>query len=69
MVMLLRIVFYAPILGIGGILKVLKTDTSMAWIIAVAVMAILTLVIVLFGMAIPKFKKFKINRQNKLNNS
>lgn len=57
MVMLLRIVFYAPILGIGGILKVLKTDTSMAWIIAVAVMAILTLVIVLFGMAIPKFKK------------
>ncbi|NFE79897.1 ABC transporter ATP-binding protein [Clostridium sporogenes] len=57
MVMLLRIVFYAPILGIGGILKVLKTDTSMAWIIAVAVMAILTLVIVLFGLAIPKFKR------------
>ncbi len=56
MVMLLRIVFYAPILGIGGIIKVLKTDTSMGWIIAVAVMAILTLVIVLFGIAIPKFK-------------
>ena len=57
MVMLLRIVFYAPILGVGGILKVLKTDTSMAWIIAIAVMSILTLVIVLFGIAIPKFKK------------
>lgn len=56
MVMLLRIVFYAPILGIGGIIKVLKTDTSMGWIIAVAVMAILTLVIVLFSIAIPKFK-------------
>jgi ATP-binding cassette subfamily B protein len=56
MVMLLRIVFYAPILGIGGIIKVLNTDTSMGWIIAVAVMAILTLVIVLFSIAIPKFK-------------
>ncbi|WP_027626437.1 ABC transporter ATP-binding protein [Clostridium lundense] len=56
MVMLLRIVFYAPILGIGGVIKVLNTDTSMGWIIAVAVMAILTLVIVLFSIAIPKFK-------------
>jgi len=56
MVMLLRIVFYAPILGIGGVIKVLNTDLSMGWIIAVAVMAILTLVIVLFSIAIPKFK-------------
>ena len=55
-VMLLRIVFYAPILGIGGVLKVLNTNTSMAWIIAVAVMAILTLVLVLFAVAMPKFK-------------
>ena len=56
MVMLLRVVFYAPILGVGGIIKVLNTDTSMAWIIAVAVVSILSLVIVLFGVAIPKFK-------------
>ncbi|GAB6168032.1 ABC transporter ATP-binding protein [Clostridium carnis] len=56
MVMLLRIVFYAPILGIGGVIKVLNTDTSMAWIIGVAVLAILTLVITLFGLAMPKFK-------------
>lgn len=56
MVMLLRIVFYAPILAIGGIVHVLSTDTSMAWIIAVAVVSILSLVIVLFGLAIPKFK-------------
>ena len=56
MVMLLRVVFYAPILGLGGIIKVLNTDTSMAWIIAVAVVSILSLVIVLFGVAIPKFK-------------
>ncbi|MDZ5035018.1 ABC transporter transmembrane domain-containing protein, partial [Clostridium perfringens] len=56
MVMLFRIVFYAPILGIGGVLKVIKTDTSMTWIIAVAVVLISLLVSILFGLAIPKFK-------------
>lgn len=56
MVMLLRVVFYAPILGLGGFIKVLGTDTSMAWIIGVAVLAILSLVLVLFGIAMPKFK-------------
>ncbi|HDX9578920.1 TPA: ABC transporter ATP-binding protein [Bacillus pseudomycoides] len=56
MVMMLRIVFYAPILGIGGIIKVLTTDVSMGWIIGVAVVAILSLVIGLFSVAIPKFK-------------
>lgn len=56
MVMLLRIVFYAPILGIGGVIKVINTDLSMGWIIAVAVMSVLTLVIVLFSIAVPKFK-------------
>ncbi|CEH32939.1 ABC transporter ATP-binding protein [Romboutsia lituseburensis] len=57
MVMLVRMVFYAPILGIGGVIKVLDTDTSMAWIIGVAVVAILSLVSVLFALAIPRFKK------------
>ncbi|MDZ5016853.1 ABC transporter ATP-binding protein, partial [Clostridium perfringens] len=52
MVMLFRIVFYAPILGIGGVLKVIKTDTSMTWIIAVAVVLISLLVSILFGLAI-----------------
>lgn len=56
-VMLVRIAFYAPILGIGGVLKVFDTDTSMAWIIGVAVVAILLVVIVLFSLAIPKFNK------------
>lgn len=56
MVMLLRIVFYAPILGIGGVIKVLNTDTSMGWIIAVAVVAMLILVVTLFAIAMPKFK-------------
>lgn len=55
-VMLLRIVIYAPILGIGGVLKVLNTDTSMAWIIGVAILAILSIVIVLFATVMPKFK-------------
>lgn len=56
MVMLLRIVFYAPILGIGGVIKVYHSDSAMWWIIALAVAAILLLVAVLFGVAIPKFK-------------
>jgi ATP-binding cassette subfamily B protein len=56
MVMLFRIVFYAPILGIGGILKVINADTSMLWIIAAAVGAILTMMLVMFTVAIPKFK-------------
>lgn len=56
MVMLLRIVFYAPILAIGGLIKVLNTNTSMAWIIGVAVLSILSLVILLFSVVLPKFK-------------
>lgn len=56
MVMLLRVVFYAPILGLGGVLKVIQTDSSMAWIIAVALIAMLSLILVLFGLAMPKFK-------------
>lgn len=57
MVMLLRVVFYAPILGIGGIIKVLNTETSMAWIIVVAVVAISAVVIVLFTAVMPRFKR------------
>ena len=57
MVMLLRIVFYAPIMGIGGIIKVLNTDVSMSWIIAFAVVVILSLVGVLFAVVMPRFKK------------
>ncbi|MBD7915356.1 ABC transporter ATP-binding protein [Clostridium sp. Sa3CUN1] len=56
MVMLFRIVFYAPILGIGGVIKVLKTDTNMTWIIAIGVILIILLVSVLFTFAMPKFK-------------
>ena len=56
MVMLFRIVFYAPILGVGGVLKVLNTDTNMTWIIAIGVVLIVLLVSILFSFAMPKFK-------------
>ena len=55
-VMGLRIVFYAPILGVGGVIKVINTGASMGWVIGVAVISILLLVIVLFSFAMPKFK-------------
>lgn len=58
-VMLLRMVFYAPILGIGGIIKVLNTEVSMTWIIAVAVGVIFAIVMVLLVVAMPKFKKMQ----------
>ncbi|MBE6055039.1 MAG: ABC transporter ATP-binding protein [Clostridium sartagoforme] len=56
MATLFRIVFYAPILGIGGVLKVLRTDTNMTWTIAIGVILIVILVTILFAFAMPKFK-------------
>jgi ATP-binding cassette subfamily B multidrug efflux pump len=56
LVMLFRIAFYAPILGVGGIIKVLGGEASMSWIIAAAVMAILTMIGVMLAVAVPKFK-------------
>ena len=58
-VMMLRMVVYAPIIGIGGIMKVLRTRTGMGWIIVVAVALILALVGVLMAVAMPKFKKMQ----------
>ena len=55
-VMLLRMVAYAPIIGLGGIIKVANTRTGMDWIIVVAVGAIFVLVITLMKIALPKFK-------------
>lgn len=55
-VLLLRMVFFAPILGVGGVIKALNTNRSMAWVIAVGVMAILTVVVIMFSIAMPKFK-------------
>lgn len=65
-VMLLRIVMYAPILGIGGVIKVATTRTGMSWIIGVAVGVIILVVAVLMNIAMPKFKKMQtlIDRLN-----
>lgn len=58
-VMLLRIVLYAPIIGIGGVIKVMGTRTGMGWIIGVAVAVIMAVVLVLMQVAMPKFKKMQ----------
>lgn len=58
-VMIFRMVAYAPILAIGGVIKVMNSNASMAWIIAVAVAAIMLLVLILVGVAMPKFKKMQ----------
>ena len=55
MTMLFRIVLYAPILGLGGVIRVLNTDSSMTWILGVAVLLILIVIFVLFQVAMPKF--------------
>ena len=56
MVMLLRVVLYAPIMAIGGIYKVFHTNVSMSWIIGLAVVLIGLVVLTLFAVAMPKFK-------------
>lgn len=58
-VMLLRMVLYAPIIGIGGIIRVAGTRTGLSWIIVVAVVAIFVLVMTLLAVAMPKFKKMQ----------
>ena len=55
-VMLLRMVAYAPILGIGGVLKVMQTGAGMGWIIVLSVVVILGYVMILMSAAMPKFK-------------
>ena len=65
-VMLLRIVLYAPILAIGGIIQVFQTNVSMSWIIALAVILIALVILVLFVVAMPKFKILQ-NLVDKLN--
>lgn len=56
MVMALRILFYAPILGVGGVIRALNTNVSMAWIVGAGVVGILIIVGGIFSIAMPKFK-------------
>lgn len=67
MVMLLRMVIYAPIIGIGGVLRAWQTNQSMAWIIFLGVLLVVSVVMVLLAVGIPRFKRMqtqidKVNR-------
>jgi ATP-binding cassette subfamily B protein len=66
LIMMIRIFFYAPIMGTGGIIKALDTSQSMSWIIALAVIVLLGLISVVFAIALPKFKRIQklIDRLN-----
>jgi len=55
-IMMMRMVIYAPIIGVGGIIRALAKSTSMWWIIALAVVVLLGLVMTVFSIALPKFK-------------
>lgn len=54
-VLMIRMILYAPVLGIGGVIKVINTDTQMSWIIALAVAVVLVIVTVLLVVSMPKF--------------
>ena len=56
MVFMLRILFYAPIVGIGGVIKALSVNSSMAWVIAVAVVSVMSIMVLMFALVMPKFK-------------
>lgn len=65
-IMMMRMVFYAPIMGVGGIIRAIDKDSSMWWIIAVGVAALLSLIVVVFSVTLPKFKAMQnlIDRLN-----
>ena len=56
LVMILRIVIYAPIIGIGAIIKVIQSNANMTWIIALVIVVILSIMMVAFTTVMPKFK-------------
>ena len=58
-VLTLRMVLYAPILGVGGVLKVMSTGAGMEWVIALAVLVIVGFVLLLMSIAMPKFKQMQ----------
>ena len=55
-IMMMRMVFYAPIIGIGGIIRAIGKSANMWWIIALAVVVLLGLILTVFSIALPKFK-------------
>jgi ATP-binding cassette subfamily B protein len=65
-IMMMRMVIYAPIIGVGGVIRALGKTTSMWWIIALAVVVLLGLILTVFAIALPKFKSIQnlIDRLN-----
>ncbi len=55
-IMMMRMVFYAPIIGIGGVIRAIGKSANMWWIIALAVVVLLGLILTVFSIALPKFK-------------
>ncbi|HPH94868.1 MAG TPA: ABC transporter ATP-binding protein [Anaerolineaceae bacterium] len=55
-IMMVRMVAYAPIVGVGGIIRAIGKDASMWWIIALAVMILMSVIVVLFSVTLPRFK-------------
>ena len=55
-IMMMRMVFYAPIIGIGGVIRALGKSANMWWILALAVVVLLGLILTVFSIALPKFK-------------
>jgi ATP-binding cassette subfamily B multidrug efflux pump len=55
-IIMIRMVFYAPIMGVGGVIRAVSKSTSMSWIIAVSVSVLLGLVLIVFKIAMPRFK-------------
>lgn len=65
-VMIIRMVFYAPIMGVGGVIRALEKSVSMSWIIGLAVIVLLGMIGIVFAIVLPKFKKIQklIDRLN-----
>ncbi len=57
--MMLRMVIYAPIMGVGGIVRALNKGSSLAWLIAVAVVVLIGLIVTVFSIALPRFKRIQ----------
>ena len=59
LVMFMRVVIYAPIIGVGALIKVVNANVSMTWIIALIIVLILSVMMVAFAFVMPKFKKLQ----------
>jgi ATP-binding cassette subfamily B protein len=55
-IMMVRMMFYAPLIGIGGIIKVVAKDSPLSWLIGLAVLMLVSLIALVFSLALPKFK-------------